>query len=440
MQLTTTAVPTATRSMSRLIRLSACLALFAGGVAEAVDPRVYQLGDGGAVAPHLTVEIGSDNNPLRRNEGSEASQFLRLQPDMRYIVQQRNNRLVVGYSGDYVQYFEDYCRDQLGNGVSRPGDCQNGSPAFNKASYEDHRFFANASLEVNRQIRATLTLSRELENQPLGTGLSSNTNTLLTLVEPDAFNRTIARAEVSYGAPQARGEIRAGITYTDKEFQNDNANPQRNPEFENLNEHSLAPSVALLYRLGTRTQIFGGLGQSEVRGGNSERDISSRFVGLEFDASAITSGSIRLTDVTEDFVANRRDLNYTGWDVELTWKPRRYSTVTIGGGRETERGLFNDDIGISTTLDLNWLHYWKERVSTDINVNWENNEDVDEFSSQAENSTADDATLSIRIGGNYNIRRWLDIGAFVETETRDGRAAARDYDRTVIGVTANGTI
>ena len=53
---------------------------FHGSVAQAVEPRVYQLGDSGAIAPHLRLEFGSDSNPLRANEGSEQSAFLRVEP------------------------------------------------------------------------------------------------------------------------------------------------------------------------------------------------------------------------------------------------------------------------------------------------------------------------------------------------------------------------
>ncbi|OED38960.1 hypothetical protein AB833_17490 [Chromatiales bacterium (ex Bugula neritina AB1)] len=431
MQLEKTAMPTATR-LSRLTLVSAALAVMFAGTAKAVEPRVYQLEDGGAIAPHLALEIGNDDNPLRRNEGSKSSSFLRVQPQVQYIVQRRNNTLSVGYTGDYVQYTEDYC-------LSQSGDCQFGAPDFNKASYEDHRLELNGRLEFSRRLRATLLLARELENQPLGTGLSSDAGTLQSLVEPDSFHRTAASAVVSYGASQARGEARFGLSYTDRDFRSDSANPGRNAGLDGLGESSVTPSATLLYRLGSRTQVFAGFSHSNVTGGNSERDIRSSFAGVEFDASAITSGSFRVSDVNEDFSDTGEDIDYTGYSVEIVWKPRRFSTVTIGGSRETERAIIDDNIGISTTLDVNWVHYWRDRISSDVTVGWEKNKDVD-GSGQVANSDADDTTLRLRIGGNYNIRRWLDIGAFIETDNRDGQDDSRDFDRTVIGITANGTI
>ena len=175
--------------------------LFVASTAKAVSPEFYQLGEGGAIAPHVTLSFGTDSNPLRQNAGSEDSPYLRLQPSVSYRLQRRNNRLTLNYQGDYFQYFQNYCQTQIG--VSRPGDCLPGSPDFDSASYIDQRLSLNGFLEVTSRLRANLELSRIIENQPLGTGLSATTSVLGALTEPDSRNRTRARAELSYGAFQA---------------------------------------------------------------------------------------------------------------------------------------------------------------------------------------------------------------------------------------------
>ncbi len=422
------------KTSKTLYRCLALLCLGAVSVANAVEPRTYQLGDGGAVAPHLRLEFGNDNNPLRSVNGSQEAMYLRLQPSVRYLVQRRNNRLVLGYQGNYYQYFEEYCQ---GQGLDRPGDCLQGSPTFDKASYQNHTLSLGGFLEISRRLRATLSLAQIIDHQPLGTGQSGNVNVLNSLTSPDAWNSQSARAELSYGAERARGEVRVGLSVGNREFDS-----ERSINTDDLNERAVSPDVRVLYRIGTRTQLFAGLGASEVRGGNSERNISRQIFGAEFDASSITSGSITFSNVTEDFrQANRRDLEYIGWNVELTWRPRRYSTVTVGGGRETERGLFNDNIGLTTRIDTQWVHYWRERFSTRVEVGLNFNEDVDQFSS--ETSGAKDDALSFRLEGNYNLRRWLDVGGFVVIDSRNGSGVDledRNFDRTVIGLTANGTI
>ena len=212
--------------------------------------------------------------------------------------------------------------------------------------------------------------------------------------------------------------------------------------FSNLEETAVAPDARLLYRIGTRTQVFAGLGFADVTGGDSERTINRQLVGVEFDASAITSGTITLSNEIENFSSNRRDLNFFGFDVELTWRPRRFSTVTISGGRQSERGLFNDDIGVATRINARWQHFWRDRFSTLVGVRLAIDDDVDEFSE----FEGQDTQGRFRFEANYNIRRWLDIGGFVELDTRsggeliDGTDQVRDFDRTLIGFTANGTI
>jgi len=418
--------------------------LFGVSVANAVEARIYQLGDGGAIAPHVRLEFGSDNNPLRSNSGSKETVYLRVEPRVSYIVQQRNNRLVLGYTGDYYQYFEEYCRGQPG--VARPGDCLSGSPTFDKASYQDHALTLDGFLEVSSRIRATMKLKQEIDHQPLGTGLSGNRGTLDDLISPEYWNRKTARAELSYGAFQARGEVRAGISFSDRELRSERA-----VDLSAQSDTSVAPYAQLLYRVGTRTQVFAGFGVDQVRGSirlnadgtqaeNLERDITRMGFGIELDESAVTSGRIFLSSVVEDFLGRNRDLKYLGWDVSLIWRPRRYSTVTIGGGRQTESGLNQDAISLTSRLSAEWEHYWQDRLSSRVVIGYSTSKDLDQFSSGSLTSDAEDDSLNLRLEGNYNLRRWLDVGGFLVIGTRDGRGELRDYERTVFGITANGTI
>ena len=416
------------------------LAVFPSSHAVAVEARVYQLENGGSIAPHLRIELGLDNNPLRADEGSEGSAFVTVEPTVQYTLQRRNNTLTIGYQGEYLQYFDDFCSEPvrtfgLANTVERPGDCSSSaSPTFDKASYQNHVLGLSGFLEFNRRARATVDASTSLINQPLGTGLSANDTVLAVLSEPDSFVRNRARAGFSYGAQRARGELRFDLSYRDIGYR-ENAGR----DLENLDERRIEPSASILYRVGTRTQVFAGFGFANITGGNSERDILRQFVGLEFDASAITSGSIRVNFVSEDFDNPARDdLNFTGFDVDLTWRPRRFSTVRISAGRETERATVTEEVGITSEADIEWTHVWRDRISSIVELSLERNEATDNLI----DDEANDRTTSLKVEGIYNIRRWLDVGAFVQTDDRSGRNVggdSRDFSRTLFGLSANGT-
>ncbi len=418
--------------------------LFTVNVAKAVEPEEFQLGEGGSIAPHVVVALGTDSNPLRANEGSEESLLLRVQPSVSYLLRRRNNRLEFGYAGDYNQYLQDYCQTQVG--VDQPGDCLPGSPTFDSASYFDQRLSLEGFLEVTSRLRARLEAFHQIRHQPLGTGLSANNAVLGSLTTPDEWNISTARAELSYGAFQARGEIRAGVTFSDRELET-----ELNTNLDAQSSTTIAPYVSLLYRIGSRTQLFGSVGTSAVRDSisfsddgaileNLERDITRLSFGAELANSSVTSGRISVSRVTEDFLSNNRDLQFLGFDIDLTWRPRRFSTVTISGGRETESGLFDDDIAISTTFGVNWVHFWRERLSSAVEVEFTNNEDVDPFSNLSETNDAEDTSWSFRLQGNYNLRRFLDVGGYIVIDSRDGRGETRDFNRTQIGIAANATI
>ena len=401
----------------------------------AVEPTVYQLGDGGSIAPHIHLELGNDNNPLRSINGSQESLYLRLRPSATYLVQRRNNRLSFGYAGDFYQYFEEYCQAQ-NPVVVRPGDCLQGSPTFDKASFQNHALSLDGFLEVSKRLRASLQLNQTIVHQPLGTGLSSDRRVLDALTSPDYWSIRGARAQLSYGAFQARGEVRVGISLADREL-----NTERDVNLDAQSSTSVAPFAQLLYRIGTRTQLFAGASFDEVRGSvsdneNLERDISRITFGAELDSNSVTSGSVSLSQINEDFLGGNRDLSYLALDVSLTWRPRRFSTVTFTAGRETESGIFDDDISLTTTFEAEWVHFWRDRFNTRLRLQSVSNEDLDEFSA----FSGTDRTTLIRLGGSYNVRRWLDIGGFLNVSSRAGSEDARDFERTVIGITANGTI
>lgn len=408
--------------------------------ALAVEARVYQLENGGAIAPHLRIELGHDDNPLRGDEGSEGSAFLTVVPDVQYTVQRRNNTLTIGYQGEYLQYFDEFCSEPvrtfgLANTVERPGDCSSSaSPTFDKASYQNHTLGLSGFLEINRRARVTVDISTSLVNQPLGTGLSANDSVLATLSEPDSLVRNRALARLSYGAQQARGELRFGLNFRDIGYR-ENAGR----DLEDLDERFIEPTASIFYRVGTRTQVFAGFGFGDISGGNSERTISRQFVGVEFGASAITSGSVQLNFVTEDFDDSARDnLSFTGFDLDLTWRPRRFSTVKIRGRRQSDRATVSEDLGITSQADIEWVHFWRDRFSTIVEFGiGRNGSTINIF-----DNGANDRSNSLKLEGSYNVRRWLDVGAFVQSDNRSGRnpeGDSRDFSRTVFGLTANGT-
>ena len=419
-------------------------ATLTGTVAEAVEPTEYQLGDAGTIAPHLRFEFGNDNNPLRADEGSQEAAFLRLQPSVSYLAQRRNNQLTIGYEGDFYEYFQDFCPGEVG--VSRPGDCLPGSTDIDTASYQDHAVRLNGFLEVTSRVRARLRLSNTIQHQPLGTGLSTNRDVLDELTSPDDWRRTRASAELSYGASQARGELRGGLRFIDQELRT-----ERDVNLDAQSDTTVEPYAQLLYRVGTRTQLFTGISQARVRDGisftdggqviqNLERDITRLSFGAELADSSVTSGSVSVIAVSEDFLASGRQENFIAWDINLIWRPLTFSTVTINGGRETETGVFDDDISLTTNLGVNWVHFWRERFSSRVQFDYTINDDLDESLTADEIEEEEDTIITFRVEGNYNIRRWLDIGGFLRIDTRDGNTDDRDFERTVIGITANGSI
>ena len=148
---------------------------------------------------------------------------------------------------------------------------------------------------------------------------------------------------------------------------------------------------------------------------------------------------MELNFVTEDFDGPARDdLSFTGFDVDLEWRPRRFSTITIGAGRQTERATVSEEVTIVSDANVRWVHFWRDRVSSIAELRIERNEATD----NPLDDDANDRTTALKLEGNYNVRRWIDVGAFVQTQNRSGRnvgGSSRDFSRVLFGLSANGT-
>ena len=87
---------------------------------------------------------------------------------------------------------------------------------------------------------------------------------------------------------------------------------------------------------------------------------------------------------------------------------------------------------------MEWEHFWRERFSTTLELGALNNDS----DTSADDNDANDTVGRLKLEGSYNLLRWLDIGAFVQGENRSGESVngeSRDFSRTLVGLTANGT-
>lgn len=144
------------------------------------------------------------------------------------------------------------------------------------------------------------------------------------------------------------------------------------------------------------------------------RDYDETFIylGVGWEATALTSGSIRLGNGKQDLVdVDRLDPSGFSFDIDIDWEPMTYSAVNLSASRRfSETFAFGDSLE-TTQFAVTWSHDWSER----INSLFEYSVTDDDYRGIAR---ADDID-SLTIGVNYAVQRWMDVNISYVNAERD---------------------
>jgi len=235
-----------------------------------------------------------------------------------------------------------------------------------------------------------------------------------------------------YGAPEAPGRVEFDIGDKDKVYDNERATTAAG----DLNTASYAGRV--FYRVGTKT-----LALAEFR--NSKMDYSSAlaagqssterryYLGLTWEATAATTGIVKLGQLTKDFdVAGRQSFSGSSWDATVQWTPLTYSTVDFSASRSTSEATGFGDYNLVTSTNLTWTHKWNQRLGSTVNLGVMNTE----FGG----TSRTDSALNYGFGANYELFRWLKIGVDFAATDNSSNSAGKDYKRNTTMLKLDATL
>jgi hypothetical protein len=250
---------------------------------------------------------------------------------------------------------------------------------------------------------------------------------------PDEYVNAGAEGTFGYGAPGARGrlELNGGV-YT-RQYQN-------NRLFTEASDHDTGIfGGTFLWRIAPKSQL---LVQAERRRLDYDLPTSTLdshetrvYVGARWDATALTSGSAKVGTLKKDFDTDpRQDFSTPSWEVGVRWSPLTYSVFDFNTSRQTSESTGVGDTIVSSIYNVLWTHSWSTRVRTQVLAGWRN----DDFRGEGVTREDDVATLGLRM--QYQIRRWLKLGAEYTYTDRDSNDPSVIYQRNLIMFTAGATL
>jgi predicted porin len=360
--------------------LASGVALAMSGPAAALDPA--SLGEGALkFTPTVDLSTGYDDN-FRGDRSGDSSWITVVQPNFELSTVQGPNRYSATYSIARELVHDDSSEDNTNQ-------------------------FLDAAAELEFNVRNRLDLGASW----------SSTEEITSVGEPfDEYKDTGLSALYGFGAPGALLNVDLGYAFDRRRSGNDvNLDNERDAD---------TYTGTLYYRIGPLTQALAEVRyrDSDFRSASEKDNTSTSYlVGARWQATAFTSGSVRIGRQEQDFdLAGKPDKTSTVWNVGVVWTPLTYSRVAFNTGRSLEDGDEGATSIKSSVYGVNWEHDWSSRLTSSIGANYTR----DEY-----DTGRDDKITRFNAGVSYELRRWMDVGFRYGYTDNDSTLPSETWDR-----------
>ena len=370
--------------------------------AEKDGPRAISLGDGVGLTPYFNLGLGRDSNLFLTQSNAKSSDIVTYNPGLKLDVEMSAARFVLGYDLKAGKYSQSSADD-----------------------YTDYTIFGTAEFVLNSSTGLRFAVDRTQGHDPRGStdrGLSAT---------PDKYRSTGGSGLFAYGANDARGRIELEAGTVNKRYTNNRSTTiGSDRDTRNMAGRfffKIAPKTSLVFEAG-QDKIDYVLGSSQQDGKDT------RYLGgITWDATAATSGTIKVGRIKKDFdVATRRDFSGSGWEAQVSWKPLSYSKVDFFTTKSVAESTGQGDFTLSKKYGASWTHGWDSRLTSILSANRTDDEFV--------GSTRNDQTTSVGFKVDYKLMRWMTIGGEMNNTKRDSNTTGLDYTKNLYMLTLGLTL
>lgn len=389
------------RALFALVLLLACL--LSTGRAFAVDPASLEVGPV-YLTPTAEARAGYLDNLLRSDGDEQSTAFTIISPKIRAWAQSHNNVYALSYEIRDLRYADS-----------------------KQDNYTDHF----VDLEIHHEFNAknVLDVFGEYDDghEERGIGLSEGEIGDL-LPAPIEYERSRFGGFYSYGNANSRARVVLGADILNYDYQN----------FEEFTQYRNRDHVSyfgeVFFKVAPRTEILAQVRAIETEyedfnplweGGSLDSEELNYMVGINWDASGKTRGSVRLGQFEREFdSAGRQDDEGFHWEAALDWRPRSYSHLNVETRRFSQENNGLGDYINTEELSAQWVHNWSGRTRTTVRGLLAD----DDYSGSFRKDERIDAEAIF----TYAFRRWLDLGLGYRYEARESDEDNRDYQRNMV--------
>lgn len=375
-----------------------------GGILTAEVPAgaAYKTESGIYLYPTATVGFGYNDNVRDAASNTESSSFMTLSPQLVAELKHKGDRYTAVAALNRTVYSSTSQENATTSEFEVAGD-----------NYYTVRARSGWALGVVN-----------------GTDARSSTNRPAS-AEPDRWHSVNMDGRFIYGAPEAQGRLEFDLGRKDKKYDNN----RENTAISDVVFNSVAGRIFV--RLGSRSLALAEVSQStaDYRSDLSVDDSTERryYLGYTWDATAATTGIVKIGRMTKDFDAAGRE-GYSGasWEAALRWTPRSYSVFELQTSRATSESSGVGNYELNTTTSLNWKHDWSNSLRSKVALSTLNRS----FGA----STRSDRANTYSLAAEYAMKRWLTMGVDLARTDQSSSDPTAEFKRNVIMFTLSATL
>ncbi len=407
-------------SMKKLALLSAAITCSAAQMAQAavaLDPQAFNW-EPFRFIPTLEVQAREDSNIYKMSSNEVSSFVTVVKPTFDLVAQDRDNV----YSARYAMAAGFYGED-INN-------------------YTDNMFNLNAHVEPTGRFRFDLGAGYNFLHDDIGTGATDGRITSDALAQllgsPDTYTLGTLSGGMEYGAKDAAGQVALNLNFGQTRYDRQNVIGGVLPSAAvDKDMDSLNGLLEFRLRVMPKTKLL--LDYEYSKGDYDNATTASvadytgnaYFLGVTWESTASTTGKIRLGSNNRDRAG--KSLSGFAWDVGVVWTPLERTRFTLDGSRRLQDATLPYASVDGRNIAVGWGHDWSERIESKLTLGV----GKDDYDPAVPGSPArNDDSRTVGAVVNYQMRRWLVLGAGVSNTNRDSSLSAYEYDRTVFSLNA----
>jgi hypothetical protein len=298
-------------------------------------------------------------------------------------------------------------------------------------NYLDFNLSGSADVELNQSNSFNVNAAYNMGHEERGSGVFEGAGDAQD--EPATFDTYNVGGFYEYGAKSTPARIQVNANYFDKEFTNFEAltlyRNYSDTDFGATFFYDSGASVSWVFDTSVISTEYDNVDPT----GDRDSTSTNYRVGVDWEATASTSGTIRIGNQEKDFDNSaREDFSGLSWDASVTWSPLTYSALTFSTGNSAKDPSSDGDYIEATTYGVIWDHGWSDFFTTSVGYN-----QTDEDYVGVDRS---DKLKVYSVSASYVASRWFTLVAGVDMTESTSSDVTYGFDRNVYYINAQVTL